>query len=329
MHLTGWIELDGKRLSEDEIIDIVRNNPEMATKFGGEFFLEYDSCSARDHYGIIPADCPPGTILREGKPVGSIHPQYPLSSLSDAIRTAVELRSDTGVTALSGGVDSALVAALAGRPCIVVGMEGCHDIMQATGVASYLGLPLHVRTVAPAEISDALEEITRILEDPNPVDIAIATTLYFVAETAHDLGHERILTGQGADEVFGGYARYLDTPPDRLSEVFDADFASLARQGRRDQRIAGSWGTYLSMPYLDGRVVCAAATIPPHERVQGGIRKKPLREVAMQYLPETMAYREKKAMQYGTGIWKEIKRIARQNGYHNSVSDFIENIRRK
>ncbi|MDD1723790.1 MAG: asparagine synthase C-terminal domain-containing protein, partial [Methanospirillum sp.] len=329
MHLTGWIELDGKRLSEDEIVDLIAKNPDIVTKFGGEFFLEYNTCSARDYYGIIQADCPPGTILCKGKPAGTIYPQYPRSSLSDAIRTAVELRSDTGVTALSGGVDSALIAALARRPCIVVGMEGCHDIMQAAGVATHLDLPLHIRTVTPADISDALAEITGILEEPNPVDIAIATTQYFVAETAHDLGHERILTGQGADELFGGYARYLDTPPDRLSDVFAADFASLSRQGRRDQRIAGSWDTYLSMPYLDMRVVCAAGAIPPRERVQGGVRKKPLREVAMQYLPETMAYREKKAMQYGTGIWKEIKRIARQNGYHNSVSDFIENIRRR
>jgi hypothetical protein len=45
-------------------------------------------------------------------------------------------------------------------------------------------------------------------------------------------------------------------------------------------------------------------------------------------MPESYAYYEKKAMQYGTGIWKEIKRIARQNGYHSSVSDFITHIRR-
>ena len=82
------------------------------------------------------------------------------------------------------------------------------------------------------------------------------------------------------------------------------------------------------MPYLDIRVVCAAAEIPPTERVRDGIRKRPLREVAAGYLTMETAYYEKKAMQYGTGIWKEIKRLARKNGYQNSVSDYMQNIRR-
>ena len=82
------------------------------------------------------------------------------------------------------------------------------------------------------------------------------------------------------------------------------------------------------MPYLDIRVVCAAADIPPEDRVRDGIRKYPLREVAARYLSLETANYEKKAMQYGTGIWKEIKRLARQNGYHNSVSDYMKSIRR-
>ena len=207
-------------------------------------------------------------------------------------------------------------------------MDECHDIQQAKRVADLLDLPLHIRIVTHEEVETALFTIANLLIKPNPVDLAIGTTLFFIAETAHDLGHERILTGQGADEVFGGYARYLETPTDKLEELFTNDFASLQWQGRRDQAIAGSMGTYLSMPYLDMRVVCAAQKIPPEARVCDGVRKKPLREVARQYLPENIANYEKKAMQYGTGIWKEIKRVARQNGYHSSVSDFINHIRR-
>jgi len=328
MHLTGWVELDGTVLSEEEVEQALLSDPSIVSRFGGEFYLEFGSCLARDMYGIIPGPCRAGTITCDGHVVGLVHPPCPLLSREDAILTAVRLRSDSGITALSGGVDSALVAALARRPCLVVGMEGCHDIRQAKEIAALLDLPLHVRVVTPEDVQKALPVVISLIEDPNPVDVAIGTTLYFVAETAHQLGYERILTGQGADEVFGGYARYLETPDHLLDEVFARDFASLARQGCRDQSIARSMGAYLSMPYLDIRVVCAAQAIPPRERVFGGVRKKPLREVACRYLPESYAYYEKKAMQYGTGIWKEIKRIARQNGYHSSVSDFISHLRR-
>lgn len=328
MHLTGWIELDGIPLSHEEIIQKLSEDPQIVTHFGGEFYLEYDSCVARDHFGIIQGPCPAGTIICNGSVTGSVKPSCPCLPLADAIRTAIELRSDSGITALSGGVDSALVAAIAKRPCLVVGMEGCHDIRQATAVAQVLDLPLHVRTITPEDVAAALPVVISLIDDPNPVDVAIGTTLFFVAETAQSLGYERILTGQGADEVFGGYSRYLETPEHLLEEVFARDFASLPRQGCRDQSIAGSMGAYLSMPYLDIRVVCAAQAIPPRDRVTGGVRKKPLREVARLYLPESFAYYDKKAMQYGTGIWKEIIRIARQNGYHSSVSDFITHLRR-
>ena len=327
MDLTGWVELGGQKISEAELEECINNDSSVVTRFGGEFFIRFNSCCARDHYGIIPGPCPPGTILCGEEQKGTINPDYIPLPLADAILKAISLRSDTGITALSGGVDSALVAVLARRPCVVVGMKGCHDIKKAQEVAQETGLSLHVRTVTGEEIEEALPRVIRIVGDPNPVDIAIATTLYFVAETAKDLGHTRILTGQGADEVFGGYARYLETPPDRLADLFAADFATLSRQGNRDQRIAASFGRYLSMPYLDFRVVTAAGNIPPGERVKDGIRKKPLREVAEIYLPKDIAYMDKKAMQYGTGIWKEIKRIAKSYGYQRSVTEFLEDLK--
>ena len=70
-------------------------------------------------------------------------PKYPLMDLDEAIRIAVQLRSDEGVVALSGGVDSALVARLAGRECVVVGIAGSHDLLHARQVAEEFGLILH------------------------------------------------------------------------------------------------------------------------------------------------------------------------------------------
>ena len=328
MILRGWVELDGEVLSRDQISLKLSEQSRDISRFGGEFYLEWNGCKARDHLGIIPGNCPAGTIWCNGSDRGTITPESRAETLESAITESIRLRSDEGITALSGGVDSALVAALARRPCLAVGVADSHDLRRAEKVASELNLPLQVRMVTPGEIENALTIVADLLSDPSPVDIAIATTLFFVSEEAHSSGYERILTGQGADEIFGGYSRYLDRTPEELESTFAADFASLAKQGARDQAVAGYHGTWLSMPYLDIRVVCAAAAIPPAERVREGVRKRPLREVAARYLSPETAYYDKKAMQYGTGIWKEIKRLARKNGYQNSVSDYIHNIRR-
>jgi len=71
-----------------------------------------------------------------------------------AIETAVALRRDEGIVALSGGVDSALIATLAGRECVAVGLEGSHDLRRARLVADELGLPLECVTVREKDIED-------------------------------------------------------------------------------------------------------------------------------------------------------------------------------
>jgi asparagine synthase (glutamine-hydrolysing) len=92
--------------------------------------------------------------------------------------------------------------------------------------------------------------------------------------------------------------------------------------------VAALHGAYLSMPYLDVRVVRAARSIPAAERVRGGVRKYPLRVVAQEYIPAEIARAEKKAMQYGSGIWRIIQRLARQNGYKKSVQGYLTEISR-
>jgi asparagine synthase (glutamine-hydrolysing) len=328
MELRGWIELEGTVLSPEEVSHLIAEDRQVISRFGGEFFLKWSMCSARDHFGIMLGDSPAGSVWCNGDQIAVIKPLSKSPDIHTAIVESIQLRSGEGITALSGGVDSALVAALAKRPCISVGLQDSHDLKRATQVARELDLPLEVRTVTPEEIETTLPIILNILPDPTPVDLAIATTLFFVAESAHEAGYERILTGQGADEVFGGYSRYLGKTEEELISTFSTDFASLSHQGLRDQTVAGYHKTWLSMPYLDIRVVCAASAIPVTERVREGIRKRPLREVAARYLSSETAYYEKKAMQYGTGIWKEIKRLARQNGYQNSVSDYMHHIRK-
>jgi asparagine synthase (glutamine-hydrolysing) len=326
LKLSGWIEVDGHRLTPQEIEAILQNHPEEVLKFGGEFFFAGHGCRARDHFGIMRGNCPKGTLICDGAVKGSIEPNVPDLPLEEAIVTAVRLRSDQGVTALSGGVDSTLVAHLARRECVAVGLEDSHDLQQARRAADALSLSCTYVTITPGEIAAALPVVIGAIPIKDPVNTSIALTQYFIARWAGEHGYQRILSGQGADELFGGYSRYLETPT--LAEDLERDFIGLEQQADRDQAIAALHDTYLSMPYMDVRVVRAARAIPAQEKVQGGRRKVPLRKVAERYIPPEFAWYEKKAMQYGSGVWKVLQKLARKNGYKVSLQDYIDHISR-
>ncbi len=320
--LSGWIERDGQRLSPAEIEEIILKRPGDLLRCGGEFFLESGRCRARDHFGIIQGNCPKGTLIRGDEVWGAIVPAVPDMPLEEAIITAVRLRSDEGITALSGGVDSTLVAQLAGRECVAVGLAGSHDLRQAQHAADALGLTCITVTITPAEIEEALPVVISAIPKKDSLSTSIALTQYFIARSAAEQGYRRIITGQGADEIFGGYSRYLETTT--LGADLERDFAGLEQQVARDQAVAALHGTYLSMPYVDCRVVRAARAIPPDQKVQEGQTKVPLRKVAEHHIPAEFAWYKKKAMQYGSGVWKELQRLARKKGYKMSVQDYID-----
>jgi asparagine synthase (glutamine-hydrolysing) len=339
IELKGWTELEGQRLSIGDVLAVLSEDPGRVSKFGGEFILRWDGCMARDHFGIMAEEavagdtvsneiralgCPSGTVVCNGNEIAKVDPAYPLTDLGEAIEIAVRLRSDEGVVALSGGVDSALVARLAGRECVVVGLAGSHDLKRAEQVAVELGLPLETAVIDPGQVEEALCIILSVIPRTDPVNASIATTLYFVAEWAGDHGYDRILAGQGADELFGGYARYLQT--DSLGQDMERDFCQLPLQLSRDQAVAGLHGAYFSLPYMDTRVVKAARSIPPEKKVCNGVRKLPLREVATRHLPSSIAMYEKKAMQYGSGVMREIQRLATRRGFKNDVSGYLEQV---
>jgi asparagine synthase (glutamine-hydrolysing) len=324
--ITGWVEIEGQKLSAQEIGDILKNCPEKILRFGGEFFLAGDGCRARDHFGIMPGNCPKGALICNDEIVGSIIPTGPDMPLEEAIITSIQLRSDEGVTALSGGVDSTLVAHLARRECVAVGFPESHDLRQAQHAADTLNLSCTYVTITSKEVASALPDVIGAIPKKDPVNVSIALTLFFITRFAKEHGYARILTGQGADELFGGYSRYLETQT--LAADLERDFLGLEAQAERDQAVAALHGAYLSMPYLDVRVVRAARAIPAQEKVRAGHRKIPLRNVAERHIPAEFAWYEKKAMQYGSGVWKELQKLARKKGYKTSIQDYIDQINR-
>jgi asparagine synthase (glutamine-hydrolysing) len=326
MELRGWVELDGSILSSGELVALLNTDPPAAARFGGEFLISWDGCTARDHFGIIPGPVPPGTISCSGWETGRICPVVPDMSLEDAIEKAVSLRSTEGICAFSGGVDSSLVAYLAKRPCLAIGLAGSHDLARARLAAEAMHLPCTCIEITPDDVREGLTAVISVIPEPTAVNTAIAVSQYLITRSARQLGHERVLTGQGADELFGGYARYR-TCTDPGSELV-RDFAGLASQGLRDQSVAALNKTYLSLPFLDVRVVRAARSIPAGEMVRDGVGKWPLREVAARHIPREIAFYRKKAMQYGTGIARVLQMIARTNGYKRSLQGYLDQIRK-
>lgn len=324
--ISGWIERGGQRISPSAIEEILTNHPQDICGCGGEFFLSWNGCTARDHFGIMNGTGPKGMLICNGEMKGEINPVVPEMPLEEAIVTAVQLRSDEGIVAFSGGIDSTLVAYLAKRDCIAVGLEGSHDLKQARHAAEILGLSCSYATITEREAEEALPAVVAAIPEKDPVSTGIALTLYFIARWAGEHGYRRIITGQGADELFGGYTRYLESTT--LEEDLARDFAGLEGQARRDQAVAALHGTYLSMPYLDVRVVRAAQAIPAAEKVNNGRRKIPLRTVAERYISPDLAWYKKKAMQYGSGIWPVLRKLARKNGYKTAVQDYIDQINR-
>ncbi len=320
----GWVELDGRQLSPGEISDIIRFRPSDISRFGGEFALSWENCHARDCFGIMPGATPKGSVVCGGTIRTVIHPSPPHMTLEQAIVESVHLRSDEGVTALSGGIDSALVAHLAGLPCVAIGTKDSHDLKRAALAADAMGLSCDLVTLTPGVIEEALISVLGVIADRNPVDASIAAAEYCIAEWASAQGHRRILTGQGADELFGGYARYLLSPD--LGAELERDFLGLERQAVRDQAVAALHRAYFSLPYLDIRVVRAAQAIPAERKVHDGVRKWPLRSIAERHIPQEIAWHDKKAMQYGSGVHKTIADLARQNGYKRSVQGYINEI---
>ncbi|MEE6208758.1 asparagine synthase-related protein [Salarchaeum sp. III] len=250
-----------------------------------------------------------------------------LDALRDALDTALA-SGDGGdaAVAFSGGVDSALVADATDAPLHVVGFPDSADIDAARESASLLGRDLTVHELTIDDVEAAVPSVARTIGRTNAMDVSIALPLYFVAARADA---DRLLLGQGADELFGGYAKVEKaesdprTDADTVRGARDEVVRTLPAQLERDIRAVRATDTEPVTPLLHDAVVREALRLPDDLLVADGVRKRALRELAAERLPDPIAYREKKAVQYGTLVARELDRLARQAGFKRRMDDHV------
>jgi asparagine synthase (glutamine-hydrolysing) len=237
--------------------------------------------------------------------------------------------------AFSGGVDSAVVAAEleragVGAPLYVGGFAESHDVDAARSAARAMDRSLRIAEFTVDAVERAVPEVARAIGRPDAMAVQIALPLYLVAERAAADGYDRLAVGQGADELFGGYAKVARAPDDPRVEADTVRgarremLATLPDQLERDVLTLRAAGVEPVAPLLHDRVVATALRLPGDALVDArGERKRAFRLAARTSVPDSVAFREKKAVQYGSLVSRELDRLAREAGFKRRTDDHV------
>jgi len=303
---------------------------------------ETDQWSDRPQDLDDPVRLPPGTVYADGvtETVWSLPDPDPRSdeaALVEDLRAAIEqslsdVDSSGLAVAFSGGVDSAVVASGVDAPRYVVGVEGCRDVDAARDAAREMSRDrdLRVCEITPADIEAAVPRVARAIYRTNAMDVSIALSLYLVGERAAADGYDRLAVGQGADELFGGYAKIAGAPGDDRVAADTVRGArremvlTLPNQLERDVLALRAAGVEPVAPLLYDRVVRVALQLPgPLLVSESGERKVAFRRAARSFVPKSVATRGKTAVQYGSLVSRELDRLARQAGFKRRMDDHV------
>ncbi len=256
-----------------------------------------------------------------------------INLLRDALQRAVYERLEPKVgIAFSGGVDSSLITAMAKERSEVVlysvGLEDSHDVRQAARAAELLGLKdcLRLKIVTQDEIEACLPKVIKAIGNVDPTQISIGVPLFIAAKKAHDDGVNVMLSGQGADELFAGYHHHItafEKGADVLHQEVIKDIQNIAEVDlKRDTAVTAVNSIELRKPYLDDDVIKIGLRIAPELKIrktgEGYKNKYILRRLAEDIVPRDIAWKEKKAMQYGSGIHRAMDRLSRAHGYRGA-----------
>ncbi|CCP06544.1 asparagine synthase B [Erwinia amylovora] len=249
-------------------------------------------------------------------------------ALKNALEESVKshLMSDVpyGVL-LSGGLDSSIISAITKRYAakrvededksdawwpqlhsFAVGLEGSPDLKAAKAVAEHLGTVHHEIHFTVQEGLDAIRDVIYHIETYDVTTIRASTPMYLMSRKIKAMGIKMVLSGEGADEVFGGYLYFHKAPNAR--EFHEENVRKLHAlhmfDCARANKAMSAWGVEARVPFLDKKFLDVAMRINPQDKMcgsNGKMEKHILRQCFASYLPESVAWRQKEQFSDGVG----------------------------
>jgi asparagine synthase (glutamine-hydrolysing) len=230
-----------------------------------------------------------------------------------AVEDSIRVRIDTDLTVgviLSGGLDSSIVLHYVRElhpDCVAltIGAPGSDDVAYARRLTAELGVPHEVIELPPAEIrADDIREAIRLSELTEYGDIVNAVASVPLFARARALGLKVVLTGDGSDELFGGYAMFDHQIAACASRrLFAHIISNLYRtELQRVDRVSMAHGVETRLPYLDLSVVELAMRLPVSLKIRGGQEKWIMRQAFADVLPGYITQRPKDPMSHSSGL---------------------------
>lgn len=267
-----------------------------------------------------------------------------VKEVHDALEAAVkrQLMCDVpyGVL-LSGGLDSSVISAIAKKYAahrietnstqaawwpqlhsFAVGLKGAPDLAKAKEVADFIGTVHHEINYTIQEGLDAVRDVIYFIETYDVTTVRASTPMYLLARVIKSMGIKMVLSGEGADEVFGGYLYFHKAPtPQAFHEETVRKLSKLYLYDcLRANKSLSAWGVEGRVPFLDKEFLDVAMRQNPAAKMCSGttIEKKIVREAFADMLPEDVAWRQKEQFSDGVGYsWIDtLKEITA-----NAVSD--------
>ena len=289
--------------------------------------------------GIKPKPVKPGQIIRITEKETTTH-QVKTLEKKRPTQTNVEtlhqimnkttkeyaVKTPRATVAFSGGIDSTLTAHYLQQnnvqlELIWTGLENQAEENIAKEAADHLGLKIHVETYTIDDVEEILNTIINSIEEPDPVKTGIAYPFHWAASKTHRLGYTTMYSGNGADELFAGYMKYLNkhlTGGDPTDDIYKDIANSYLQNFHRDHKTCIDQDIRLLLPFTHPRLLEYGLTIPLNQKLpdtRNEPRKKILRELAhSQGIPKKIAYRPKKAAQYSSGVNKALVKTAKKHG---------------
>ena len=250
-----------------------------------------------------------------------------MSRLHDALEAAVrrQLMSDVpyGVL-LSGGLDSSVISAIAKKHAelrvetdnqseawwpqlhsFAVGLKGSPDLVKAREVAEHIGTVHHEIHYTIQDGLDAIRDVIYYVETYDVTTVRASTPMYLLARVIKSMGIKMVLSGEGADEVFGGYLYFHKAPN---AEAFHEETVRKLNKlylydCLRANKSLSAWGVEGRVPFLDTEFLDVAMRLNPIDKMCPGttIEKRIVREAFGELLPESVAWRQKEQFSDGVG----------------------------